>query len=651
MSQRRGLSTQDEWRHNGPVILTGNWEPLIFRRRVGGGSTDLAELYRQEHSEALVRRLKESGINLVITHYFKGFGLKAEAEDIEQARRLIRLCHRQGIRVGGYIGDTMILETFLAEEPDAASWHQVGPDGTGIHYGGVQTFRFKWCRTNPAFMAYMKRLITQALDDGLDLIHFDNYLDKPEPLSCHCRWCTEAFRQFLSATLSKVERRERLGFADVSRVVPPVFSAPLYVQWGADRVQNPLLQEWVNFRCHIISDRYRQLAEFCRSLNPAVAIECNPTGIWGENTAYMRGVDHGTLLPHGEFFWDESPNPYGLLGNGALCTHVRSMKLAEPLGTRVFYYSAESELGLAEGLAFNRGCLGMVGGMLGDRVTVNQEVSGDYIRLLREKPDLFCRSRSLARVAVCRSYASLAWNSVEPQVQAILAEQVLLENHIPFDIVVTLRELTCGVLILPGSECLGSAEITALKGFVAQGGFVILTGTAGEYDGWRRRWPKDPFAGGTPGKGRFIRVPALELPAAAPSLDQRVVWDDYYKVIDGRFWILPQNADVLLDALEKTRVKLMPYGVRAPRTTLVEPRMMDDGTMLIHIVHADPRGRRKKLHFSLAAGAGVRRVSWLAPAREERPLPLKADGRKLAFAVTTNATYGLILLRPDRKAP
>ena len=59
----------------GPLVVAGNWEPLIYRRRQGGWGTDVTEKYRLEHSPALVGRLADLGVNLYITHYFKGFGL------------------------------------------------------------------------------------------------------------------------------------------------------------------------------------------------------------------------------------------------------------------------------------------------------------------------------------------------------------------------------------------------------------------------------------------------------------------------------------------------------------------------------------------------------------------------------------------------
>ena len=163
----------------GPIVVAGNWEPLIYRRRLNCLGTDGEERYRKEHTPELVSRLKEAGVNLLVTHYFKGFGLKGEREDMEMAETLIGLCHEQGIRVAGYVGDTFVSETMLLEEPDAMSWCQRKADGSPVTYGGNLTYRLKWCRNNPAFPAYMKRVLRRGIEHGLDMIHFDNFLNKP----------------------------------------------------------------------------------------------------------------------------------------------------------------------------------------------------------------------------------------------------------------------------------------------------------------------------------------------------------------------------------------------------------------------------------------------------------------------------------------
>ena len=61
------------------------WEPLDHYRRMNGlvGAVDahaawLPDWYDRIHSEELVRKMTGLGVNLAVTHFFKGFGLKHE---------------------------------------------------------------------------------------------------------------------------------------------------------------------------------------------------------------------------------------------------------------------------------------------------------------------------------------------------------------------------------------------------------------------------------------------------------------------------------------------------------------------------------------------------------------------------------------------
>ena len=78
------------WLRDEPLIIAGNWaSTAIFRRRVGGYPTwHDAEFDQQQATEETVRRLKDLGITMVVTHFFTGFGLEAEKEHIGLAREL-----------------------------------------------------------------------------------------------------------------------------------------------------------------------------------------------------------------------------------------------------------------------------------------------------------------------------------------------------------------------------------------------------------------------------------------------------------------------------------------------------------------------------------------------------------------------------------
>ena len=111
------------WLGKEPLIIVGNWDSMpIFRRRVGGEAIEQTQEYLRQHTEEAVRKLKELGVTMGVIHFYKGFGLQAERQHMEEARKLAALLKQNGLRVGVYIGSTIGYETFLAEQPDVADW-------------------------------------------------------------------------------------------------------------------------------------------------------------------------------------------------------------------------------------------------------------------------------------------------------------------------------------------------------------------------------------------------------------------------------------------------------------------------------------------------------------------------------------------------
>jgi hypothetical protein len=111
---------------------------------------------------------------MAIIHFYKGFGLAAEREHIEDAKQLARLCHRDGIKVGVYVGSTVMYETFLLEKPEAQEWFVPDYLGKPVIYGH-QTFRKRVYFMHPGYREYIKRVLKIAVEEvKADLIHFDN---------------------------------------------------------------------------------------------------------------------------------------------------------------------------------------------------------------------------------------------------------------------------------------------------------------------------------------------------------------------------------------------------------------------------------------------------------------------------------------------
>ncbi len=101
------------------LMLVGNWEP--FRRHAGSAAVDEEAIYAREHRPETLRRLCALGVNLLITHFHKGFGLAAEREEIAGAAALVREAHALGLHVGAHVRfDAVAYETYLDEVPEAA---------------------------------------------------------------------------------------------------------------------------------------------------------------------------------------------------------------------------------------------------------------------------------------------------------------------------------------------------------------------------------------------------------------------------------------------------------------------------------------------------------------------------------------------------
>ncbi len=259
------------WLENGLIDAGGSHEGLLFTIRRGGQRLDAREIYERAQSEDVIRRLESQGVEVFHTHLYKGFGMEAERAEMDDARRVAAIAHRDGLKVYSYIQwNTLMYETFFAEEPRAKDWIQRDTAGKPIllTYGFQQSYRYRPCFANQNYLDYLKKIMHYAVVEvKTDFIHFDNFDLNPEPDSCHCPVCVEGFRNYLREKYSAAKRKERFGFENVDFMNPP--------QWNAQNppqrmriIFDPAIQEWVDFRCEVMARALGQLAEYAKSLNP-----------------------------------------------------------------------------------------------------------------------------------------------------------------------------------------------------------------------------------------------------------------------------------------------------------------------------------------------------------------------------------------------
>ena len=600
------LTQRPAWLKQG-VVMVGSWEPATFILRRGGQETNAREIWKAERTAESIRRLKELGVNLVILNLHKGFGLKAEAADIQATREFVKLAHPYGIRVGGYIGSTMGYETFFAEEPAARDWMQIDEFGRPIYYNQEQTFRYAACRNNPGYKAFVEKLLRIGIEDiKLDLIHFDQMQWWAEPLSCRCRYCKEQFTEFLQARYQDPERTHlRFGFSDLSHMAPP----PYDIAAGAVRfaeLKNPLMQEWAIFRAASIARRYAEYDEFIHRLNPEVALEGNPNLNLALNQGFTNGSDYSLLLQHGDIVWSEEPNHAAWTEDGRIISKVRSFKVVRIMGKSLFMYTgsryggltADSppELRLAEAMTYNDVNLGMVGDLMpaGAELTLPAQ---QYIRFFHSHVKDLADTVSKAEVAVLRSFASIELNPARANASTVLFEQTLLQNKIPFDIIFSrhLDQLKrYKVLILANQDALSDEELAHIRAFVDKGGGLVATENAALLTEWRLRRPRfglaDLFGIDAPssqplqrlaGKGRVVYLPriAYSTEPPPPNLNYRFT---------NEHWKLPKNYPELLAAVKWAAGDQLTLSVQAPLSVAAElVEQESSGNWLLHLVNFD----------------------------------------------------------------
>lgn len=664
------------WLNAEPLIIVGNWDSMpIFRRRVGGGTTWQEDDYRKEHSEETVRRLKDLGVTMAIIHFYKGFGLEAEKEHQKDARKLAALLHKYGIRVGVYIGSTIAYETFLAEKPEAADWFVPDFLGKPVFYDD-QTFRKRVYFMHPGYREYMKRVLRLAVEDlKVDDIDFDNTSMQAQPPILQHPLAIQDFRDYLQNKYPREVLKKRLGFSDVRYVLPPRWDKPLRT------INDPLFQEWADFRCYQLNRYYAEMAQFIRGMNPNVVISTNPhSGISGKNTVWDQGVDYPGLLPYMDIVWTEEGDEAGVTPEGILVSKIRTYKMATALHKRVLTYTAEispngtlvsgkagGKLQMAESMAYNRQCLGEVGDVLaGYSATDDQR---KYIKFFVDHFDHYREVANVADVAVLHSYASMAFNNDRPWQSAMLFEQTLIQAKIPFDIIFDhhLKDLSrYRVLALPDQECLNNEQLDLIRRFVQRGGGLVATEHSSLYTEWRQRRPDfglhdllkvnaPPWHGASEpedllktdparnivGGGRVVYLPevkpAVEKPPTAP--------------MTSAYWKLPVNQQELIEAVKWAAGQGLSLEVKAPATVTAELiEQKQKGELVLHLLNYDvartPSVTNIEVSLQLPQGKKVKNVSLLSPDEETAgTLPVTARDGRASFVVPRLETYDLVVIQ------
>lgn len=625
------------------------WEPLAHYRRVGGivGAVDtnapgLELWYGRLHSEELVGAMAEVGVSLACTHFFKGFGLVAERQEQRRTAGLVRVAHGHGIKVLGYCQSRSLYhETFLAEEPRAEEWVQRDERGK-LRTWGRATYRWAPCILSREFRDYMKRVIRIGLEQvGLDGFHFDS--DYCEP--CYCTRCEQAFREWLAKR--HPAPRERFGRGSLDEVrLPPQERVPA-------RIDDPIVQEWVRFRCESLEDYHRELCGHARGIRPDAILLGNPAYPRDGNSAYGRSVWPVLLGRQLNLIFAENENFPGM-DDGALVSQVRAHKQGAAAGYRVISTvwrrdkltaaglpdtAAEVSLQVAEAAA-NGGLPGTNWALRptndGDRMRIDRpdlrEALATSLRFVRNNEKLLAGARPVRDVAVLRTFASSAFNAAESAPRVSAAEEVLIRGGFFWETVFgeDMRRLDgFAALVLAGQSHLSDAECDAVRAFADGGGALFLIGNNGDRDEFGRRRALPPFDG--LGGDNVARIGAdVVCPTHEAGRAARIA--------------LPKSWRELADAVDRLAGDRLSARLRGSDTMTLNASTLEGDRLAIHLVNYAGGSTADDLRIELGMQWRTARTArFLTPGGRGQDLPVR-PGSRPTVGVPPIAVYAVVLV-------
>ncbi len=624
------------WTKEG-IVAASNMEALSFVRRRGGQAQDFAQKWQQAMSEEEVLRLKRAGVNTVMVTLMKGAGFASEAEDIAATRKFVVLAHQHGLKVGGYVGASLFIDTLFAEEPDSVNWAQRDEIGRPITYGGDQTFRWMACRNNPGYIAFLKRVFRLGVEDlKLDFIHFDQLRWWRPPEVCHCEHCQDAFRDFVRRKYSPAEAKERFGYESMAAMRIPLFPPGKVV--GMPAITNPIMHEWAIWRSENLAERYSEFADFIRAMNPAVAVMGNPKIFSGSAVGFEWGVDSSKLLRASDIVWSEEGSHPRWTSDDRLVTLVRTYKQARGMNNALWVWHVPPRrygvypelegsvaLGLAEAMAYNRNDLGVVAGFDTGEEALPTDAQR-YIRFFHERQSELRHADPAAEVAVLRTFESNEFSPSRGIYSTVLFEQALLQSQVPFDVLFSNQMDRLGryrVVVLANQDALSDETVKRLKEFIAGGGGLVITEATGALDDWRRPRPAPAFSGllgpsqaaigsgsttGEHEKGRIVHVAAIQPAGSVPPKGMIYAASNSY-------WRLPRNHRELVNAVKWAAKGSLDLDVVAPEWVATERTRKSD-RQIVHLINykkAENPVQHLRVSLKSPTGQRVSRVVWYSP--------------------------------------
>jgi len=470
------------WAERGNLIWFGHYhEPPMFLTRKGDWHEYMEDFYKESHLERYVKKLARLGANNINTHFYKGDGLAAEAEHHRDIKKLIRICHKNGIKASAYVQFGSISQENLIEEvPEAASWGRLNIYGLHQTYG-AQEFRWRACPSQKGWVEYLKKCCTVAIKEfGFDGIFFDNFSmlgweNPPGPADepCYCDTCQQNFRDYLTEKYDDPERE--FGIVSFNHV---------HIPHHLENCQDPLVREWFYFKDELLKNVLKELYGHIKSLDKNAVV--------GTNSSIMPT---GNPYPMAEYndivFWEDLGFPRW--GDGCLVNMAMPLKVSSALGVTLVKLGYTSAGGL-KGAFWNEA--GDFRLLLAEAFTFDAhspqtpwmpkipdetfKSARQYLDFFKSKNKLYHGFESAAPVCLLYPYRLFVYSFDKYWASFKGMIQILLQNQIPFDIIfpeqLESRLKNYDVLVLSDYLALSDAEAALIENYVRKGGGLFASG-------------------------------------------------------------------------------------------------------------------------------------------------------------------------------
>ncbi|HWB82506.1 MAG TPA: beta-galactosidase [Bryobacteraceae bacterium] len=666
LAQTQTTSTETRWQRTAQqqreMTRGVTWfthEPLFFLLRRGDHFDDEPQRYEQMYEPANIRRMAAAGVRYARMMFYKGFGLSYEQADMNRDIEAAKLMHQLGMKVSLYMAGTMFTETLYHEIPEAKNWEQRDQNDHWIPYG-IQTYRHYACPNEPAYRAYLKRILKIAVEQvHADEIAFDNVMLQPEPESCRCPRCLRAFHAFLKKRYpTKEAAMRRFGLPDTDWVRVNEWY-PETQPDGVTEINDPVLQEWVRFRCETLADYANDLADYVKSLNPNVAVHMNIKGLYSFNRYWTNAVYHPLFAGHIDIVSFDTGGYEARIDSktGALVSQVRSYKMARRLEMSC-EDSMQDELRAAVHMAFNyqKPVAGYAGAPF---ISGAFNVFTPILEFFRNyNTRYYTGTDNVADVAVLRNWPSMAYSINATYVPTTLMEQVLIQYKVPYDELFEEqldRLPRYQAVILADQECVSNAQAQKLLEYVRNGGTLIVTGNTAQYNEWRERRHTNPLLPARQeGKGRIVYIRSI-IPGLARARAQRGNLDPEPGATLRRGarmspaeWVLPRNHHEIYQTVTDALPRGLSITTEAPLTTIMEllTRQQTRET-IAHFINFDrahpltPFQTTVRPQFT----GPVKSVTCFSPDQDDpAPLQFHESGGKVSFTVPATRLYSMVVI-------